>query len=96
MRVLIAGAGRAGANHAAHLHPGEIAGVFDADADAARTLAERCGTIAYTSLADALDGCDAVVVATPTFTHRELVVAAAGAGRHVLCEKPMALPSARR
>jgi scyllo-inositol 2-dehydrogenase (NAD+) len=94
MRVLIAGAGRAGANHAAHLHPGELAGVFDADADAARALAERYGATAHASLEDGLDGCDAVVVATPTFTHRELVVAAASAGRHVLCEKPMALDEA--
>jgi myo-inositol 2-dehydrogenase/D-chiro-inositol 1-dehydrogenase/scyllo-inositol 2-dehydrogenase (NAD+) len=34
---------------------------------------------------------DAVVVATPTDLHREIVVAAAQAGRHILCEKPMAL-----
>ena len=34
---------------------------------------------------------DAVVVCTPTFTHADLVVAAAQAGKHVLVEKPMAL-----
>jgi myo-inositol 2-dehydrogenase / D-chiro-inositol 1-dehydrogenase len=91
MRVLLVGAGRAGANHASHLFPGEFSGVFDSDGEAARALAERHGTTAYASLEEGLEACDAVVVSTPTFTHGELVVAAASAGRHVLCEKPMAL-----
>ena len=34
---------------------------------------------------------EAVVITTPTFTHAELAVTAAGAGLHVFCEKPMAL-----
>ncbi len=36
----------------------------------------------------------AVYVVTPNAVHREDVVAAAGAGKHVLCEKPMAAASA--
>jgi scyllo-inositol 2-dehydrogenase (NAD+) len=94
MKVLLVGAGRAGANHATHLAPGEIAGVFDTDADAARALAERHGTTAHAALEDGLEGADAVVISTPTFTHRDLAVAAAQAGKHVLCEKPMALDEA--
>lgn len=31
-----------------------------------------------------------VVICTPEFLHREQVVAAAEAGKHILCEKPMA------
>jgi myo-inositol 2-dehydrogenase/D-chiro-inositol 1-dehydrogenase/scyllo-inositol 2-dehydrogenase (NAD+) len=89
MRVLLVGAGRAGANHASHLT--SIAGVFDSDAEAARALADRHGTTAYRSLEAGLEAADAVVISTPTFTHAELAVAAAQAGRHVLCEKPMAL-----
>src|SRR5688500_20249705 len=41
---------------------------------------------------------DAVVSATPARSHADLVVAAAAAGKHVFCEKPMAvtLPDADR
>jgi predicted dehydrogenase len=34
---------------------------------------------------------DAVMIATPNFTHRAIAVAAAKAGKHVMCEKPLGL-----
>ena len=37
------------------------------------------------------DDIDAVIVATPNYTHPGIVLAAVGAGKHVLCEKPLAL-----
>lgn len=36
-------------------------------------------------------GVDAVVIATPNFTHKAIALAAARAGKHVLCEKPLGL-----
>lgn len=37
------------------------------------------------------DEVDAVVIATPNDTHRRIAVAAARAGKHVMCEKPLGL-----
>jgi predicted dehydrogenase len=33
--------------------------------------------------------CDAVVIATPNYTHKQIAVDALNGGLHVLCEKPM-------
>jgi predicted dehydrogenase len=41
-----------------------------------------------------LPGVDAVTIATPPATHSALAVAAAGAGKHVICEKPFAMDTA--
>ncbi len=38
----------------------------------------------------AMDGLDAVYVATPNHLHAPIAIAAAEAGKHVLCQKPMA------
>jgi scyllo-inositol 2-dehydrogenase (NAD+) len=98
LRVALVGAGRAGFNHAVqlaeHVPAAAVTAVVDADAERAGALAARFGAAAHGTLADALESCDAVVIATPTFTHRDLAVQAAAAGKHVFCEKPMALTAA--
>src|SRR5271170_1443396 len=38
-----------------------------------------------------LDAVDAVVIATPNDTHAPIALAAARAGKHVMCEKPLGL-----
>ena len=51
----------------------------------------------YGDYRNALDNSsiDAVIVATPTKLHRDIVVSAAQAGKHILCEKPMAMNPAQ-
>jgi scyllo-inositol 2-dehydrogenase (NAD+) len=89
LRVALVGAGRAGALHAGNLADyaarAEVVAVVDERREAAEALGPGVG------MDEALERCDAVVISTPTFTHRELVVRTAEAGKHVFCEKPMAL-----
>ena len=71
----------------------EVLALVGRRADQTRRLAERLGVArALTSVdeAMALPGLVAVSVATPPDTHAEYAIAAARAGKHVLCEKPMA------
>jgi predicted dehydrogenase len=74
------------------LENGVLAAVCDVDAERAREAGERWGVRWYTDYRAMLAGplLDAVMVLTPTHRHAEAVVAAAHAGKHVYCEKPMA------
>ena len=72
-----------------------LRGTFDID-PAKQTLAVSKGLQAYPSFKAVLDdpSVDVVLVATPNDAHREICIAALGAGKHVICEKPVALSSA--
>ena len=74
-------------------HPGvRIAGLFDINPERARALAEQYGAKAYETYEALLSDpeIDAVSVCTTNATHADMAVAALKAGKHVLCEKPMA------
>ncbi len=66
--------------------------VADADAGRARAAAAKSGLEAC-SVDELLarEDVEIVHVAAPPFTHRELVAKALAAGKHVLCEKPLAV-----
>ena len=72
----------------------EVLGLVGRDADRTARRADRMGIPhSFDSLDDALalEGVDAVTIATPPSTHAQLAITAARAGRHVLCEKPFAM-----
>ncbi|MCY3896575.1 MAG: Gfo/Idh/MocA family oxidoreductase [Chloroflexi bacterium] len=71
----------------------DLVGVADVDPAKAKRLGHQRRIPCWTdhrSLLDACD-CDAVAVVTPHSTHRDIVVDAAAASRHVFCEKTMAI-----
>ncbi len=98
--VALFGAGRIGRIHASNLAalPGvTLKVVSDPLIASARELAATFGAQATATLdevfADA--SIDAVVIASPTTTHSELITRAAKARKHIFCEKPVDLSVAR-
>ncbi len=93
--VGIVGAGQVGQKHAqafARLGPDvQVLGVADVDARRAADLAASCGTRAFEDYR-ALLGLtpDIAVICLPHHLHREVGLAAAEAGSHILMEKPLA------
>jgi myo-inositol 2-dehydrogenase/D-chiro-inositol 1-dehydrogenase len=93
------GAGRIGAIHAANIagHPAaRLHTIVDTDHAAAERLAGRHGArVGNRAEALADPGVDAVVIASSTDTHADLVEAAARAGKAIFCEKPLDLDRRR-
>ena len=95
MKVGLLGAGRIAAIHASAISANaksELAAVSDFYPEAAQKLAGAYGSTPRTTdeiIAD--PAIDAVLIATPTDTHSDLIEAATSAGKAVLCEKPVDL-----
>jgi UDP-N-acetylglucosamine 3-dehydrogenase len=69
----------------------EIGGIYDDNEERGRQAAERYAVTYYSRLEDLLQSdVDAVIVTSENVKHREHVTAAAAAGKHILCEKPLA------
>jgi len=96
--VAIIGAGQiALANHLPGLKllpNAKLVALCDSDENTLRRASDQTGIKAtftdYNRLLEH-DGVDAVVIATPNFTHPPIAIAAAKAGKHVMSEKPLGL-----
>lgn len=91
----IVGAGRIARVHAANeasLDEFRLVAVADVNPAAARAIADEFSCAALGGAGELLSRRDvsAVLITTPPDTHADLVAAAAGAGKHVFCEKPLA------
>ncbi len=99
--LCVAGLGRAGMIHArnfaSRVPNACLAAVSDPVEEVRAAAGRELGVSrVYADYRQALDDAavEAVVVATPTDVHREIVVEAAARGKHILCEKPMAMNAA--
>ena len=105
IRVGIAGLGRSGWDIHARLlaelpEQYQVVAVVDADVKRRDEAVERFDCLAYTEYGELLNdnAVELVVVSLPSFLHADGSIQALAAGKHVVCEKPMAtaLPDADR
>ena len=98
VKVCLIGSGRAGMIHgrnfAGSVPGGKIIAVCDPVGSVAEEAAKELGVaLSYKEYEDVMRNpeIDAVIIACPTKFHKEIAVAAARAGKHIFCEKPMAM-----
>lgn len=98
VRICMIGAGRVGKHHlnniTRYIPGGCVVAIVDPAAEVSEQTAREFGIEArYGALSQALDKSEfeAVIITTPTFTHKDLTLESAAGGKHVFCEKPMAL-----
>ncbi len=99
LNIGLLGAGRIGNVHAKSITANadsRLVAVSDVNEAAAQKLAQAYGAQARSSQEIIADpSIDAVLIATSTDTHSDLIEAATAAGKAVLCEKPVDLSLAR-
>lgn len=77
----------------------EVVAIADEDEDRGRSIASRYNTRFYKDYQDLLkqEDIDFVIVCSENIKHKDMVIASAQAGKHILCEKPISIdiPSAK-
>jgi len=93
IRVGLIGVGKMGQNHLrvlSLLKGVEISFIYDANMDAAKRTATTYGVRAAIDPYEMLDSVDAIVIASPTSTHAEVVKKVGGKVKNIFVEKPLA------
>ena len=98
LRIGVAGTGRIAhrfVDEARFVSGVDIEGAWSRDAENVKAFVDKHELdLAAGSYSELLDACGAIYVATPHRTHVDYALQAIAAGKHVLCEKPMALTEA--
>ncbi|MBV9412954.1 MAG: Gfo/Idh/MocA family oxidoreductase [Acidimicrobiia bacterium] len=93
VRVAVVGTGQMGSNHCrvyANLKGANLVGVFDADSERAKRVADVNDCAVFATLDELAGEVDAVSLAVPSALHAELGVRLLDRGIHCLIEKPLA------
>jgi len=100
IRIAVIGAGLMGADHAKivaeDLPSATLQVICDMDGERAKTIADTYGAREVATKPEeviARSDVDAIIVASPDFTHAPLAKACIAAGKRVLCEKPLSQSS---
>lgn len=94
VKVVVVGTGGIAKRHGEALvenENAEIIGAVDVDAAKAEAYAAKHGGKSYPSLFECLSDADAIYVLTPPSFRRQYAIEAIAAGKHVFCEKPLAI-----
>jgi inositol 2-dehydrogenase len=97
IKVCVAGMGRAGKIHAENflnrVEGAKLVGVVDPIEPIAKQASKKLGVPYWLDSKEVIKAkaFDALAICTPSNTHSRLIVEAGRAGKHVLCEKPLAL-----
>lgn len=94
VHIGVIGCGGMGKHHARiinNMEEATLAGVADLIEEKAVTIANELDVPFYTDFHDLLPHVDAVMICTPPFERIDIVIDAAGAGKHIFAEKPIAL-----
>lgn len=96
VNVGVIGTGMIGTEHidslAHHVGGARVAAVFDVDSDRAADVASAVGASPASSASEVVrsGAVDAVLIATPGFTHADIALECINAGKPTMCEKPLA------
>ena len=94
LKIALLGCGRIGKMHAATIDraaDAKLAAVFDPIAEAASQVGAQFNCTVATTAEEAISLADAVLIATSTSTHADLIEQSIRAGKAVFCEKPIDL-----
>ena len=92
INISLIGVGRMGQFHLNvinQINSINLSGIYDADEKHLNEISNKYNLNSFKSLDEAIDRCDAVIIASPTKFHFDIAKKSVQKGKHVLVEKPM-------